>query len=537
MIVPTRRPLIGLALAFVAGTGTGLNWELPLALLLTATALLTAGASLLCSLPPLTRSRGAAVCATALLLAAAGGLGASNARLHTMRLAAPPLPAPAAATDTVLRGVVDDEPLLTRTRSGRTGYRFPLTVTAVQSPDSGAWHPVSGNVRVTWFGPASALPSYGEAWQWRGRLSAFTPEQRGILTRAPFLTFVVTVGEGRRLSTGNGNPFVAWCLRMRRAACETLTLGIRDFPEQVGILISLVLGYRSQVPADLYQAFAATGTLHVFAVSGSHVVVLAGAMVFVLSACRLPRTRWVLLLGPALIVYTVMTGLQPSAVRACIMGIAYAAAPLFNRRSDLYTALAFAAVSILFVAPADLVNIGFILSFVAVLGIGLFYPVIAGPLHRRIAPDPLQLIPDPLWRRASRTVLHHAVGLLAMSLAAWIATAPLTALYFDLFSPIALLGNLAAVPLASLIVITGLVSLAGGSLAAAIADVFNHANLVLASLLGQSIRLLAAVPGGHLQVSAIPATFIAVWYVVLLVWRFRLWIREAPDAQAPAIPM
>jgi len=148
-----------------------------------------------------------------------------------------------------------------------------------------------------------------------------------------------------------GNPFVAWTLKCRQAAGELITTGITDFTEQVAILNSLLLGYRSQMPFELYRAFAATGTLHVFAISGEHVVVLGSVIVFIISVAGLQRTYWVLFLGPLIVLYTVMTGLQPSAIRACVMGIAFWLAPLFGRKPDIFASLALSAVLILAFVP------------------------------------------------------------------------------------------------------------------------------------------------------------------------------------------
>jgi ComEC/Rec2-related protein len=533
MTLPPRRPLIGLALAFITGTGLGLCGLLPAPSCLAMSGALILAAALLTWSPSLRRSRRAGRAATLALGVAVLGLGAANARLSQVTPHAPELAAEGTPDPVELRGIVMDTPMPPSARPG--AYRFPIEVTAARFVTNGPWQTVSGTVRLRWFGPAGRLPAYGEEWQWRGHRDGFrsrTGSPGPASGRTPVPLFTTTSRLGERLSVGHGNPFVAWCLRLRSACLALITEGIGDFPEQVGILTSLVLGYRSQIPAELYQAFAATGTLHVFAVSGSHVVIIAGAIVFVLSAGGLPRTRWVLLLAPALTVYTIMTGLQASAVRACIMGIAYAAAPLFNRRADLYTSLAVAALLILAVNPADLTNAGFILSFVAVIGLGLFYPVFAAPLRRRLTLDPLQLQPEPRWKALSRAGLQHLVGLIAMSLAAWIATTPLTAWYFGLLSPIALPGNLAAVPLASLIIITGLLALVAGNVTLWLAGLFNYANMVFATLLAGSIRLLDAVPFGHTQVP--PPTVLAVlaWYALLLLWRFKVWV-DAPQQADP----
>ncbi len=526
----SRRPLAGLALAFIIGTGLGLRGLLPALPCLAVAAALVLVSAALNWIPALSQSRRAGFAATLALAVAVIGLGAANARLSLVMPQAPALAAEGAPEPVELRGIVTDEPMPVATRPG--AYRFPIDVTSARFATNGPWETVSGTARLRWFGPASRLPAYGEEWQWRGHRESFARRQPAVSPsasgRIPVPMFTTTAKLGERLSRGHGNSFVAWCLRLRGDCLALITAGIGDFPEQTGILTSLVLGYRSQIPTELYQAFAATGTLHVFAVSGSHVVIIAGAIVFVLSAGGLPRTRWVLLLGPALIVYTIMTGLQPSAVRACIMGVAYAAGPLCHRRADLYTSLALAALLILAVDPADLANAGFILSFVAVLGLGLFYPVFAEPLRRRLARDPLQLQPEPRGKALGRAGLQHMAGLFAMSLAAWMATVPLTAWYFGLVSPIALPGNLAAVPLASLIIVTGLLSLVAGNIALALADLFNHANLALAALLAGSIRLLDAVPYGHIQVPPPTIPAIVAWYVVLILWRFKIWV-DAPQ--------
>ena len=528
--LPPRRPLVGLALAFTAGTWFGLRTSLPPLPLALAAATLVAAAMLATWVPAMVRRLPARLTTLGFILALAG-LAAANARLEVARPAAPTLAEAGIRGGVELRAIVTDDPMPSGLPMRRGACKFPAELIAWRTGTT--WQAASGEVRVRWYGFPSAQPAYGDAWQWRGTLESFTPRRTAPSAHAPsrpdILLFSTAAAQGQRLSTGNGNPVIGWCLSVRRACLDTLTTGIGDFSEASGVLVSLVLGYRSQIPTDLYQAFASTGTLHVFAVSGSHVVVIGGAIVFLLSACGMPRTRWVLVLAPTLAAYTIMTGLQPSAVRACIMGTAYAAGPLFNRRSDLYSSLGLAAVLILGVTPTALDDLGFILSFTAVVGLGLFYPVLARPLHARLSPDPLQLQPEPGWQAALRSFLHHIASLLAMSLAAWLVTTPLTAWYFGLFSPIALPGNLAAVPLASLIIVTGLVSLAAGSFTLVLADLFNHANLALAALLSASIRALDALPGGHMVVSDVPALAIAGWYALLLLWRFALWVRSPPD--------
>ena len=83
-------------------------------------------------------------------------------------------------------------------------------------------------------------------------------------------------------------------------------------------------------------------------------------------------------------------------------------------------------------------NIGFILSYVAVLGLVLLCPVFMAPLHRCFQHDPLKLEPDPPWQENLRAVWLMFADMFSVSLAAWLVTAPLTILFFGNFALIGL---------------------------------------------------------------------------------------------------
>ena len=219
-----------------------------------------------------------------------------------------------------------------------------------------------------------------------------------------------------------------------------------------------------------------------------------------------------------------MTGLQPSAIRACIMGIVYWIAPLIGRRPDIFTTLAVSAIVILGISPDDLINIGFLLSYIAVLGLILFCPVFSGLLRKCFVHDPLKLEPDSRWQESLRSLWHGFSDLFSVSLAAWLVTMPLTILFFGTFSPIGLPANLLVVPLSSLVIITGVLSLTLGSCALFFADLFNHANLALITMMTESTRWFAAVPHGYMQAPPIPLWAVLLFYVVLLIGRFAIWV-------------
>jgi competence protein ComEC len=228
-----------------------------------------------------------------------------------------------------------------------------------------------------------------------------------------------------------------------------------------------------------------------------------------------------------------MTGLQPSAVRAGIMAGIYWFAPLIGRKSDIYTTLAASAILILAWTPADLTNIGFILSYIAVLGLVLLCPVFMAPLHRCFRHDPLKLEADPPWQDNLRGVWLMFADMFSVSLAAWLVTAPLTMLFFGNFALIGLPANLLVVPLSSLVIITGVLSLTLGSCFLFLADLFNHANLALILLMTESTRWFATIHHGYLKVDPPPLWLILVFYAGLLTGRFAVWVYAREGTTTP----
>lgn len=517
----SRRPLVGIAIAFMTGTGLGLAFPVShITLLIFATgclAMALVAMALTTSLPRLSLLTHCA------LLGATLGVGWINATPSdgTSDLAIPSVISLPIGAGMI--GIIGDEPVCVSTKGDKSTWKFPVLVEQVRPTRSNRWQAATGTVRVRLFAtPDNAIPAYGERWFFYGYLAQSVFKQGRFAGKPAAVFFSGKAGKAHFMAANAGNAIIARCLAARSWAGKILSQGITDRPGQECILNSILLGYYSQIPRDLYQAFAKTGTLHVFAISGSHVVILGGAIIFILAAMGLPRTRWVLFLGPLLILYTAMTGMQPSAIRACIMGIIYWLAPLIGRKPDIYTTLAASAILILAVAPDDLINVGFILSYVAVLGLVLLCPVFMAPLHACFQPDPLKLETDPRWKASLRQGWRLFSDLFAVSLAAWLVTAPLTLLFFGNFSPIGLPGNLVVVPLSSLVIITGVLSLTLGSCAGFLADLFNHANLALITLMTEFTRWLAAIPGGCIKVSPPPIWAVLLFYAILLASRFAI---------------
>src|SRR5262245_4218257 len=173
--------------------------------------------------------------------------------------------------------------------------------------------------------------------------------------------------------------------------------------------------------------------MHVFAISGLHIALIAGLLVTLLRVFRLPRGWCGFVVLPIIWCYTGVTGWQASAIRSTIMMSVILAGWCLKRPSDLLNSLAGAAVLILVWDPQQLFQASFQLSFCVVLSLALFSPLLDALRARLLAPDPLlpkELL--PAWRRWLRGPLDLVTGGFMVSLAAWLGSIPLIAYYFHL---------------------------------------------------------------------------------------------------------
>ncbi len=505
-----RRPLAGMALFFILGTALGLRFPVPAAPLMAAAAALLVMASLFIRISSFSTA----------LFAVIFLLGWLNSGMTVKNPSGRELAALMERPNEFIRviGVVDDDPQEKVGRRENELIRsFQLALEGVER--AGGWEKAQGHVAIRWKTQASVRrPEYGERWLLTGLM--LVGAEGGRLDR-PVESYSMRLdGDmGRFLSSGHGVPLFAWCLRARKVCYQTLGRGIEGFPREVGLLRALMLGYRQEMSPELYRAFSTTGTLHVVAISGMHVAILGLLFIFLLKGLGLPRPRWILFLAPALILYTIGTGMSASAVRACVMAIIFWAAPIFQRRPDGPSALAMAAALILMVDPWQIDERGFQLSFVAVAGLMALYPVFMKPLRRFCSRDPWQLQDEePGWRSRWRHQVMAAGSLMASSLAAWVVTTPITAASFNLISPVAFLGNLLVIPLSFVVLLTGVLSLVIGSFSIVAAEIFNHANRIFISWMLGWVELTARVPGGFFAVQSPPWTWLAGWYLAIVLW-------------------
>lgn len=265
----------------------------------------------------------------------------------------------------------------------------------------------------------------------------------------------LVVGRGGDLSVVErdaASPLVGWALRLRDRFAPVFSLGLEARPDAAGVIRSMALGYRDETPPEIEEGFRLSGTLHIFAVSGLHVVIIAQVLHLLLGACGLSKRRASLVTIPLLFGYAVLTGLAPSALRAAVMSAILLAGPLFERSTRVFNSLALSALVLLGWDTRELFAPGFQLSFVVVGFIAALGGWFSRPLERRLRHDPF--IPRVLlgWRRRVENWCGRKfAGLVGVSTAAWLGSVPLLVWHFQTVTPVGLVANWLLVPLSSLI--------------------------------------------------------------------------------------
>lgn len=270
-----------------------------------------------------------------------------------------------------------------------------------------------------------------------------------------------------------------------------------------------VLGEDEEIDERTKEDFRRAGLSHLLAVSGQNVTLLALLAMPLLGALGIPlreRLFWLLAL---IAVYVPVAGAGPSIQRAGVMGALGLLATLGGRRTSRLYALALAAVVTLTIDPGVAADVGWQLSFAAVLGILL----LATPLRERI----VAFLGPGSWRRA----LAEGV---AVTVAATLATAPLIAFHFETVSTTTLVANVLALPAVAPAMWLGMCSAGLSQLPGLPLEPLNGLNAILLAYVAQVAEWCAAPGWAELQVhvggTGLLVAYLGLCLALLVCWRW-----------------
>ncbi len=309
-------------------------------------------------------------------------------------------------------------------------------------------------------------------------------------------------------------------VRFQRWARDSLAKPLGGEDDVVRLLWAMTLGWRTSLSGEVAKPFMYSGTMHIFAISGLHIAMIAAIFVQLMRFVGLPRVACGLLLIPALWFYVAATGWQASAVRSSVMVTIVAMGWILKRPGDLVNSLAAAAVLILLWEPQLLFMTGFQLSFCVVFSIAMFALPLQERIQNRLQPDPL--LPPELWPWWSRFAVRIATPLLAVSGAAWLGSLPLAASTFNLFTPVTLLVNALIVPLAGLALASSLGCLVFAVWLPLVSELFAHSAWLWMCLMMWLSETAAALPFGHQYVAVPPTWLMSIYVAALALWALPL---------------
>ncbi|TFH26964.1 MAG: ComEC family competence protein [Bacteroidia bacterium] len=383
----------------------------------------------------------------------------------------------------IIRGVVKEAP-----KSGQSNPKCVVALQLLYASDTiygcetllQVYLPPNGD---------SVVPRPGETWQWLGLLSPIrnsgnpgSPDFESIMHRKDCWY--------RFYASGPQDP-----VHSGKRAGASLRMSDSDFfrhalsdrwqgdEEELALLKAVCLGDRASLTEDMRQSYGAAGGMHLLAVSGLHVGliwwVLQGATRWMVRKARSELYRTLAVVG-MLWFYASVTGFSASVCRSVTMFSFFSAGRLLGQRTHVLNGIFVSALILVVIQPSRLMELGFQLSYAAILGIVSFYPFFRSLFSLKYR------ILRWLWEAAS------------ISLAAQVLTAPLVIYHFHQLPVYSLLTSILAIPMLSILIALFTCSVPF-MIVGILENTFNFILTTLARLMNLTMEAVAAIPGAMLE--------------------------------------
>jgi competence protein ComEC len=342
---------------------------------------------------------------------------------------------------------------------------------------------------------------FGELVEIRGRLEQPSGQRnpggfdyRAYLQRRGIYN-IMTVYPYNIQKTGHGKvSLIQYCVHSLRARAQAV-LDQHVGGEGGALLKTMLLGHKWLLPSEVRRDFQRTGLSHLLAVSGLHVGFIIAMLTGLTRLLHLTKKQSFVFQMAMLCLYCMIVGAAPSVVRASVMAALILGSRVVGRQSDMLNNLFMAALVILLFRPLDLFEVGFQLSFGAVIGIIMFI---------RHFENWLKFLPR--WMASG----------LSVTLSAQLGVWPVIAHYFNTFSAISIVANLFLVPLAGMTVMLGFILMVGGMVIPPLGSLLAPVVEVMCTLLLNGNVIFAALPWAFIRVVSPSLLFLACYY--LSIW-------------------
>ncbi|MCA9084208.1 MAG: DNA internalization-related competence protein ComEC/Rec2 [Planctomycetaceae bacterium] len=288
----------------------------------------------------------------------------------------------------------------------------------------------------------------------------------------------------------------------------------RNLPSEIrGIAMALLLGDRNELPTETEDAFVASGTMHLLAISGLHVGILCLFVMRLLNLLLVRRRPALIFTLTICVLYALLTDFRPSVVRATVFFGIFVAGQLAGRDHQMVHLLSITALLMLMVQPSLIFDTGAWLSFMAVAALGW---VSVPTVETNDRPPPEALTWTDHLREWSDEILGQVIRRYRQMLAILFLTTPLVASTFHVISPVGLIINLLLIPYAGVVLGLGFLTLIVGALLPLLvawpATLFSAA----VSLMLDVVEFSSQVKWGHIFIADLPDWFLPSFYTLVL---------------------
>ena len=303
----------------------------------------------------------------------------------------------------------------------------------------------------------------------------------------------------------NENAFYSWLFTLHNGVINCVQNFVNGKKEQ-GVVEALLIGYRDDMDRELNQSYSNTGVVHIVAISGLHLGMIYGGLLWLLQPLskrgRAGKFCSAIIILTVLWLFTFLAGAVASILRAAVMFSGIVLAQLLSRKSNIYNMLSASAFCLLITDPFLLWDVGFLLSYTAILGILLLSKPIA---H---------------WFYFDNKILQKIWQLSAVTLSAQVFTLPLILYYFHQFPVYFLVANLIAVPLSELILYAGLVLLLVGKINV-LATIMGMITEKLTTWLNNFIEFINSLPFvtiDNISINTLQSILLYLLSIALVIW-------------------
>jgi competence protein ComEC len=438
--------------------------------------------------------------------------------------------APADPRPVEVRGQLDDEPAYMPAVHGpllvRDQESYAATVLRVTHwKQRGEWEEITGRVRLMMPGTVTGV-HVGDTVEVVGRLSLLhgpanpgEPEPAAYL-RDQGVRAQITASRSAsgvvRLDDTSWGSWRGWMARMRGRGQEILRQALP--PQTASVAAALILGDGALDQTE-WELYVRTGVLAVLAISGQHLVILAGFLWIGLRLAGMRQRPGAVLVALLLFGYALLTGGRAPAVRSAIMVAAAAGAIFLYRRSHPAGLLALAWLILGVIDPSDLFTPGCQLSFLAVAVLAwLPKPLLSSsrdPLEEALAEA------QPIWQQMLRTGLWYVGEAFLVTAVLWLALAPLVAIRFHFVSPAGIVLGPPLTLLTSFALLIGFVLLLAAPWCAPLAALCAAAVNALLAACSWLIRTVDRWPGSWAHTGGPGPWLVALFYLILLAFLVR----------------